>query len=98
MHFALRLDLCDLRHRSLIMRPRPPAKIHWFALWRHRRTVLGLITRISRANDTQNQRALRALYGETADEMHRIKQAAREIVEVKDDPLPRVPESLRNRS
>ena len=80
------------------MRPMPTAKIKWFALWRHRQTVIGLITRISRANDMQNQRALCAAYGESRDEMHRIRQAAREIAEVKDDPLPRVPESLRNRS
>ena len=73
------------------MRPMPPAKINWLALWRHRQTVLGLITRISRANDTQNQRALCHVYGETADEMHRINQAAQEIAEVKDDPLPKVP-------
>lgn len=60
--------------------------------------MLGLITRISNANDTQNQRALCDIYGETRDEMHRIKHAAHEIAEVKVDPLPRVAESLRNRS
>lgn len=80
------------------MQPMRPAKIKWCALWRHRQTVLGLITRISRANETQNQRALCHVYGETRDDMHRIKQAAREIAGAKDDPLPKVPESMRNRS
>jgi len=98
MHFAVRWISVALRHRSLIMRPMLPTKINWFALWRHRQTVLGLVTRVSRANDRQNQRALCNVYGATCDDLHRITQAAREIAEVKDDPLRKVPESLRNRS
>jgi len=80
------------------MRPMLPTKINWVALWRHRQAVLGLLTLISRANDTRNERALCHVYGETREDMLRIKQAAREIAEVRDDPRSRVPESVRNRS
>jgi hypothetical protein len=54
----------------------------WFALWRHRQTLLGLITRIADASDRQNETALCNVYGESRDEMQNIKRAAREINEV----------------
>ena len=80
------------------MRPMLPTKINRAALWRYRQTVLGLLTRISRANDTRNERALCHVYGETREDMLRIKLAAREIAEVRDDPRSKAPESIHNRS
>jgi len=80
------------------MQPMLSTKINWVALWRHRQAVLGLLTRISRANDTRNERALCHVYGESREDMLRIKLAAREIAEARDDPRSKVPESIRNRS
>jgi hypothetical protein len=77
------------------MRTMPPVKLNWFALWRHRRTVLGLVTRIAEASDAQNQRALCHLYGRSREDMNKMRQAAREVAGIMDRQLPTPPESMR---